>query len=322
MKLYLQLLLTVLICLYISSCKSDSPSAPSADTTVTADFEYSGDLKTNNTIQFNNLSKNADTYDWDFGDGTSSTLENPGKSYAQPGAYTVKLVAKNSSSGKSSEKSKSMQIAQSQSLPISGFSYSGIQKTTKPIQFTNSSQNADTYYWDFGDGTNSSDVNPSHVYSQIGSYQVTLTASHSSNPTQKDDITKTVSIGWSKIKMTKITITAIPHLTSGYWDNFLENNWPDVYCKVYLGSSTLLTTSTYNNVNSVPRNWTVDKDIQYTDSVTTIQLKSWDKDDGSADDFIGQTGTFTISNDVGQNLDFTAPPSTSGFTVKFSFSYE
>lgn len=44
-----------------------------------------------------------------------------------------------------------------------------------PIQFINLSSNAISYHWDFGDGTNSTEKNPSHIYTAPGSYLVVLT---------------------------------------------------------------------------------------------------------------------------------------------------
>ena len=46
-------------------------------------------------ITFTNTSKYADKYSWDFGDGNTSTQVNPLHTYAEPGAYEVKLIASN-----------------------------------------------------------------------------------------------------------------------------------------------------------------------------------------------------------------------------------
>lgn len=43
------------------------------------------------------------------------------------------------------------------------------------VQFTNNSQNMNTYLWDFGDGTTSQETNPSHEYTDLGVYMVSLT---------------------------------------------------------------------------------------------------------------------------------------------------
>lgn len=45
-----------------------------------------------------------------------------------------------------------------------------------PVQFQNCSQGADTYLWEFGDGTTSTEVNPAHTYTTMGAYTVGLTA--------------------------------------------------------------------------------------------------------------------------------------------------
>ena len=46
-------------------------------------------------VTFTNTSKYADQYQWDFGDGNTGVQENPEHSYANPGTYKVKLIAKN-----------------------------------------------------------------------------------------------------------------------------------------------------------------------------------------------------------------------------------
>lgn len=60
----------------------------------TAEYEYTPD-GTSGLVNFNNLSVDADDYSWDFGDGGSSTTENPAHVYAESGTYNVCLVATN-----------------------------------------------------------------------------------------------------------------------------------------------------------------------------------------------------------------------------------
>ncbi|MCB2218923.1 MAG: DUF2271 domain-containing protein [Bacteroidetes bacterium] len=55
-----------------------------------ADFEFVGDAL---TVEFTNLSANATTYLWDFGDGNTSTDNNPVHTYAEAGSYNVNLTA-------------------------------------------------------------------------------------------------------------------------------------------------------------------------------------------------------------------------------------
>lgn len=63
-------------------------------------------------------------------------------------------------------------------MPIAAYTYT-IGNGTNEVVFTNTMQNADSYLWDFGDGTtSSSNLNPSHSYINDGTYIVTLTATN------------------------------------------------------------------------------------------------------------------------------------------------
>ena len=59
-----------------------------------ADFTYSGENKAPASIKFENSSKKAETYQWDFGDGNSSEEASPNHEYKSSGNYPVKLTAK------------------------------------------------------------------------------------------------------------------------------------------------------------------------------------------------------------------------------------
>jgi PKD repeat protein len=63
-----------------------------------------------NVINFINTSQNADTYLWDFGDGTGSTLQNPVKTYTTTGEYVVRLTVTNTKEGKSDTFSSTISI--------------------------------------------------------------------------------------------------------------------------------------------------------------------------------------------------------------------
>lgn len=80
------------------------------------------------------------------------------------------------------------------------------------VTFTNTSRNATSYTWDFGDGNTSTDENPVHTYAADGVYSVTLTASDGS-----DESVTTVAL---ELNVTPITDFVIDHETAVTWDVF------------------------------------------------------------------------------------------------------
>jgi len=72
------------------------------------------------------------------------------------------------------------------SFPVANFS-SNVSEGYVPlnVQFNDSSRNATGWYWDFGDGNYSTEQNPVHVYSRIGTYPVNLTASNDNGTDSK-----------------------------------------------------------------------------------------------------------------------------------------
>jgi len=76
------------------SCDEDTPDTPEGEDPI-ASFQYAIGDPDWNEVTFTNYSQNAVTYSWDFGDGTTSTDENPVHTYATAGDYTIVLVASN-----------------------------------------------------------------------------------------------------------------------------------------------------------------------------------------------------------------------------------
>lgn len=78
-------------------------------------------------------------------------------------------------------------------LPVADFSYAPADITVwDVVTFTNSTKEATTYAWDFGDGSTSSDENPTHVYTAAGDFTVTLKAT---NADGENEATQTITIG-------------------------------------------------------------------------------------------------------------------------------
>lgn len=69
--------------------------------------------------------------------------------------------------------------------PIASFQFEVSTTNFLEVAFTNFSQNASSYQWDFGDGQTSTDKDPTHAYAAAGEYTVVLTASNSEGQTAK-----------------------------------------------------------------------------------------------------------------------------------------
>lgn len=79
----------------------------------------------------------------------------------------------------------------SSGTPVASFQFEISEGNFLEVKFTNFSQNATSYLWDFGDGETSTEANPTHVYAEANTYNVKLTASNAdgaSNVFSKDVI--------------------------------------------------------------------------------------------------------------------------------------
>jgi len=143
---------------------SSTPSAPAIGQTVT----------------FTDTSTNTPTaWAWTFGDGGTSTQQNPTHAFATSGTFTVTLTATNAVG--SNAVSKSISVTQAALTPVSAFTFSpGAPTPSQTVTFTDASTNSPTSWsWAFGDGATSTLQNPTHAYTSVGTYSVTLTATNS-----------------------------------------------------------------------------------------------------------------------------------------------
>lgn len=90
----IQTVLSIAVILFSFALSTMSFSVASEAPCATPYFEINNNgCEEGCTIYFDNQSINATSYHWDFGDGTTSTLENPNHDYSDAGTYTVRLTA-------------------------------------------------------------------------------------------------------------------------------------------------------------------------------------------------------------------------------------
>ena len=158
------------------NCTPPGPSIPTASFTTSSTTICYGD-----SIQLVNTSVDADTYNWVIpgASPTTSSQTDPWVLFATSGSYSIELIA--SGAGGSDTL---MQTVNVTVLPNPAASFTENADTlfvpSATLYLTNTSTDASTYYWDFGDGSSSTDVNPWHNYSTPGQYTVLLVAYSSS----------------------------------------------------------------------------------------------------------------------------------------------
>jgi len=164
-----------------SGCITVSVPAPVADFTASP---TSGPAPL--AVNFTDHSTGSPTsWSWSFGDGQSSTAQNPSHVYAAPGAYTVTLTVANDAGDNT--QTKAGYITVSPAAPVAEFAAS---PTSGPaplsVQFLDlSTGNPTSWLWDFGDGQSSTDQNPAHLYQMPGTYTVTLSIGTGSGPASR-----------------------------------------------------------------------------------------------------------------------------------------
>lgn len=136
-----------------------------------ADFKGADNGCMPHTVTLVNNSQYADSYLWEFGDGSISTAKDPSYTYYEPGIYKIRLTV--SGMGGTATFSDTTRVYQ---LPNSYFEVAPryVYVNDEPVNYFNLSDYGESYEWDFGDGNTSTELNPKHVYKQAGTYDVEL----------------------------------------------------------------------------------------------------------------------------------------------------
>jgi len=119
---------------------------------------------------------------WSFGDGTSSTEQNPVHIYQSQGTYMVCLTISNGDSTCTDTYCSTISVGINIPCQASFLIYPDSSNTSGTYHFIDTSTgNPSVWFWSFGDGSTSYQQNPVHTYQSPGLYLVCLTISDSLN---------------------------------------------------------------------------------------------------------------------------------------------
>jgi|GEM_PF-1058317 len=209
--------ISTILALILTGCASDP----------IANFAFSpANLNTGEKIYFENLSADAESFEWSFGDGNFSSAYNPVHRYMSGGTYTVQLKAFGRQGG--------LDVAQATITvtsvqPVAEFSiYTDLPGDNGPVpyetdivfvgeevEFFNTSDDAADYLWQFGDGYTSEFATPVYSYDDPGTYTVTLTAYGSGD--EVDSFSKIIEVVDGINSALRITVLE-------YWDEYPVEN--------------------------------------------------------------------------------------------------
>ena len=167
------------VCLTASNSTGSNTACQEVEVFLPPAAAFDIDTIGNGTFAFNDLSTNTPlSWAWDFGDGSTSDVQNPIHTYNIPGTFNVCLNVINEVGENTICQSLTVVL-----IPVANFEI--VENGDGNFQFNDlSTNNPDAWVWTFGDGNMTNDQSPSHTYDAPGSYEVCLTAANEVGSTQ------------------------------------------------------------------------------------------------------------------------------------------
>ena len=190
-------------------------------------------------VSFTNNSSNSNVWSWSFGDGGSSTDENPSHTYSANGNYTVCLIAIDEGCSDNIF-CDTITVCVSETTSQFEFGIDGGE-----VNFFSNSVSAITWFWTFGDGSTSTEEDPFHAYTVSGTYEVCLIitdACGKDTSCQSIEVCVTPSAGYSYFVTDVFTFNFIDesfYTNEWFWlfgDGTTSNNSNPVHTYEYGGS--------------------------------------------------------------------------------------
>jgi gliding motility-associated-like protein len=237
------------------------------------------------TDQSTSASGNITQWEWNFGDGVTSNLQNPSHVYNTSGTYNVVLKV-TTAAGCSQTLFKQQYIragAGAQADFIANIpNYCQAPVT---INFTNNSQvdAGATYSWNFGDGNTSTAVNPTHTYNSTGNFNVTLTVQSPDgcNATRQQSI---------DLAGKNVSFTGPATVCAGSAASFQMNSSPAPVSQTWnMGDGTTYSTATISHTYTTAGTYTITLTNEFTGGCVATKTQTVTVIAGAAIDFKADT---------------------------------
>ena len=259
------------------------------------------------------------SYNWNFGNGQTSSLVNPTITFSTPGSYLVTLIV---SDGQNISSEVNKTITVTDGSPIAAFTATpdaGAAPLDVTFDASGSSDPAGgtlTYSWDLGNGTTATGVTATATYAAIGDYTVTLTVTNQAG--QIDTDTKTISAIDGSVSCAFGTPTADPlqNINDRFSNVFVLgnggpslNNLQEFSINWDLANNGLYVFAM--NTNNGQPDWYVDLRSSLTQSFNSANPDAVLSGSGIA----GLDGAYWVTQDQGN---FVMVSKTGGFTLYFT----
>lgn len=180
------------------------------------------------SLLFTNNSTDAVSYAWSVpgANPATSSQVNPYFSFSTSGNYTVTLNVTGPGGSDSEVQTLNIEV---DLAPVSQFTVNTntVDIASPNITFTNTSQNANGYFWDFGDGGTSTDENPWHTYQQTGTFEVMCIAINGVCENDTSWTTIHVIDASDLSQFNKSTVQIFPNPINNEFNIDLGNLFPD-----------------------------------------------------------------------------------------------
>lgn len=157
------------------------------------------------------------TYNWNFGTGTvPSQATGPGPhlvSFNAPGSQTVTLIVNNGLLADTA-----YQTIEVAPLPVTSFTFTTMNGV---VTFTNNSEFANSFTWNFGDTNTSTEENPVHIFQESGTYPVELTSTNDCGSITFSQLV-TVVVSSVNEQIPDQAVRILPNPSNGQFELWLE----------------------------------------------------------------------------------------------------